>query len=93
MGYTNLNYKTAALAGFAYAVLVLIMWGAFSLYGGLPFETGFAYNSETTSVLQGFLYVADPLRIYTNTFYHLSYLIGEALATCDVPPWLRAQSG
>ena len=76
---TSLKFHAAALAGFAYAVLILIMWGAFNLYSGFPYETSFAYTSETTSALHGFLYVADPLRIHTSTFYHLSYLISEAL--------------
>jgi hypothetical protein len=72
-------YQVAALAGFAYAALILIMWGAFNPYSGLPYETGFPYTSEIASVLGGFLYGADPLRIHTSTFYHLSYLIAEAL--------------
>jgi len=67
------------LAGGIYAVLVLIMWMPLSLYSGMPFETAFPYMSETSSVLGGFLYPADPLRLHTNTFYHLSYLIAEAL--------------
>ena len=71
--------QVAALAGFAYAVLVLIMWGPFSMHSGFPFETGFPYLSESTSALKGFLYASDPLRIHLTTFYHLPYLIGEAL--------------
>lgn len=73
------GYQSAALTGFAYALLVLVMWGAFNPYSGLPYETGFPYNSETNTWLDGFLYRADALRIHTSTFYHLSYLIGEAL--------------
>lgn len=71
------GYQTAILAGFAYAVLIFIMWGAFNLPSGMPYETGFPYTSETGPILDGFLYRADPLRIHTNTFYHLSYLLGE----------------
>jgi hypothetical protein len=44
----------------------------------MPGETGFAFQSQTQSVWQGFWYV-DSLRPHTNTFYHLSYLLGEAL--------------
>ncbi len=55
------------------------MWGAFNPHSGMPYETGFPYNSETGSVLGGFIYGGDLLRINTSTFYHLSYLIGEAL--------------
>jgi len=73
------GYRSVALTGLAYAVLVLIMWGAFNPYSGLPYETGFPYASETGTWLGGFLYRADPLRIHTSTFYHLSYLIGEVL--------------
>ena len=73
------RYQPVALAGFVYAVLVLIMWGAFNPYSGLPYETAFPYSSETSSWLDGFFYRADSLRIHTNTFYHLSYLISEEL--------------
>lgn len=73
------GYRPVVLTGFAYALLVLIMWGAFNPHSGLPYETAFPYASETTSRLDGFLYRADPLRIHSSTFYHLSYLIGEAL--------------
>ena len=72
-------YRSAALAGLAYAAMILIMWGAFNPYSGLPYETGFPYGSENTTWQEGFLYRPDPLRIHTNTFYQLSYLIGEAL--------------
>jgi hypothetical protein len=75
----TLKYRSTALAGSAYAVLVLIMWGAFNPHSGFPYETGFPWMSDTGSLLGGFLYRADPLRIHTNTFYHLSYVIGEAL--------------
>ena len=66
------------LAGVTYAVLVLIVWAPYTLRSGLPYETLFPYNSENTSVWDGFLFRGDPLRIHTNTFYHLSYLISTA---------------
>ena len=72
-------YQAAGLAGFAYAVLVLIMWGAFGLHSGFNGETAFPYMSETTSALKGFLYPGDALRIQMNTFYQLPYLIGKAI--------------
>jgi hypothetical protein len=53
------------------------MWGAFNIHSGMPYETTFPYTSETSSWFNGFLY-GDPLRIHTNTFYQLSYLMGEA---------------
>jgi hypothetical protein len=73
------RYQALALTGFAYGALVSIMWGAHNPYSGLGYETAFPYNSEIASVVEGFLYRADPLRIHTNTFYQLSYLMGEAL--------------
>jgi hypothetical protein len=72
-------YQAAGLAGFASAVLVLIMWGAYGLHSGFCGETGFPYLSETTSAWKGFLYRSDELRIQMNTFYQLPYLIGEAI--------------
>ena len=67
-----------ALAGVFYAVLVLIMWGAFNPRSGLGYETAFPYMSEL-SWWTGFFYTSDPLRIYTSTFYHLSYLLSIAV--------------
>jgi len=73
------EFQTAALAGGAYAALILVMWGLFGLYSGFFAETGFPFLSETSSVLKGFLYPLDPLRIQMMTFFQLPYLIGEAL--------------
>src|SRR5438876_10100580 len=70
--------RIAMLAGGVYAVLVLVMWVPYTLYSGMPFETAFPYMSESRSAIDGFFYRADPLRIHTNTFYHLSYLLAEA---------------
>jgi len=53
------------------------MWLPFNLCSGMPYETTFLYNSETLPFWDGFFYQADPLRIHTNTFYHLSYALGE----------------
>ena len=73
------QWPVVAMVGIVYGALVLVMWTPFSLYSGLTFETAFPLMSETSSVLGGFLYVGDPLRLHTNTFYHLSYLLSEAL--------------
>jgi hypothetical protein len=69
--------NSAAIAGIVYALMVLVVWGSFNPRSGLSYETGFPYNSETSSLLGGFLYTADSLRIHTNAFYHLSYVIGD----------------
>ena len=70
--------RVAVLTGIAYALLLLIIWGAHNIYSGLPYETAFPLNSETGPVLSGFFY-SDFLRMYTSTFYHLSYLLSRAL--------------
>jgi len=69
--------RAAATAAIAYLLIVLCMWGIFALSSGMPYETTFPYVSENSSGLHGFINV-DPLRPHTNTFYHLSYLLGEA---------------
>jgi hypothetical protein len=74
----GVRFAPAARAAAVYACLVLIMWGAYNPHSGMSYETGFSYTSETGSAWSGFFY-SDPVRIHTNTFYHLSYLIGEAL--------------
>jgi hypothetical protein len=61
----------------AFALLVVIMWIPFGLRNGMPYETGFPYASETSSLLGGFVYRGDELRPYTSVFYHLAYLIGQ----------------
>ena len=67
------------LTAVSYALLIVIIWGVYGLYSGMGYETGFSYNSMTTSWWDGFLYRSDPLRIHTNTFYHLSYLIAKVV--------------
>ena len=69
-----------AIAALASGIVLLIMWAPYTLFSGFPYETAFPYMSETgATFLTGFLYTADPLRIHTNTFYHLAYLLGEAV--------------
>src|SRR5262249_38402562 len=70
--------SASAIAAVVYVALVLLMWAPYTALSGLGYETAFPYMSETASALQGFLYRGDPLRIHTNTFYQLSYLLGEA---------------
>jgi hypothetical protein len=55
-----------------YLGLVLLLWLPFGYKNGMPYETWFVYNSETTSFWHGFFY-NDPLRVYTNIFYNLGY--------------------
>jgi hypothetical protein len=62
----------------SYTGLVFAMWGPFGPFNGMSYETGFALHSETSSLWQGFFF-DDPLRIYTNFFYHLSYLLSKTL--------------
>lgn len=71
------DIKAFAISATSYALLVAILWGATGLFSGMGYETGFPYNSMITSWWRGFLYRADFLRIHTNTFYHLSYLLGK----------------
>jgi len=71
--------RTTSIVATIFAALVLLMWAPYTALSGMPSETAFPYMSETSSALAGFLYRADPLRIHTNTFYHLSYLLAEAL--------------
>src|SRR5712691_10871929 len=78
-GTRSSSGRETTVVAATYAALVLSMWIPFTLYSGMPYETAFPYMSETRSVLGGFLYIADPLRIHTNTFYHVSYLLAEVL--------------
>src|ERR1051325_7457848 len=67
------------LPGGIYLALVMFMWGPFNPFSGMPYESTFSYSSETSSIWQGFLFRGDPLRLHTNTFYQLAYLLAEAL--------------
>jgi hypothetical protein len=83
----KLDRTRLIIAASAYMVIVAFMWGTFALSSGMPYETGFPYMSETSSVLHGFIYPGDPLRPNTNTFYHLSYLLGELFAPGSFVPY------
>jgi hypothetical protein len=54
------------------------MWLPFNPCGGMPYESHFLFNSEVWPV-SGFLFPSDSLRPHTSTFYHLAFLLGEAL--------------
>jgi hypothetical protein len=62
-----------------FIALVLLMWLPYTMHSGFNGETMFVYTSETSSFWRGFLYQWDPLRPYTSLFYHLGYVLGEAL--------------
>lgn len=76
------NYKLAnrkfLLVSGIYFLLVLSLWIPFGLRSGMPYENIFPWWSETQSVIQAF-FNWDPLRIHTNFFYHLSYLLSRAV--------------
>jgi hypothetical protein len=77
---TKWRIPPAALAGGVYVALVLLMWGLFNAASGMGYETAFPVISELgPHWWSGFFYVSDPLRIHTNTFYHLSYLLSVVL--------------
>jgi hypothetical protein len=76
---TESDHATVVLAAVVYCIIVAIMWARSGLHSGMGYETGFPYSSMTNTWWNGFLYTADPLRIHTNTFYHLSYLIAKIL--------------
>jgi hypothetical protein len=64
------------LAAVAYGALLPLLWLPVVAHTGMAWDTTIVYRTETTSTLQGFLYPAAPLRIYTDVFYQLSYLLG-----------------
>jgi len=72
------SYRSGAAVAAIYGILVLLLWAPFTALSGLPSETVFPLLSETSGPFEGFLYRFDPLRIHTNTFYQLPYVIGEA---------------
>jgi hypothetical protein len=47
----------------------------YGVRGGMPWDFSLVYVSESTPGLAGFLYGSDPLRIYTNIFYNVGYLL------------------
>ena len=55
-----------------YLGMVILLWLPFGPKSGMGYETGFAYDSDTSSFWHGFFY-SDPLRPYTSVFYNLGY--------------------
>jgi hypothetical protein len=80
--------RITLIAGAAYGLIIAFVWGIFAFSSGMPYETAFPYMSETSRGGHGFLYEADPLRIYMNVFYHVSYVLGDLLgATGSFAPY------
>ena len=79
--------RPTTVVALVYVAIVLCMWGKFAFGSGLYAETAFPYMSETMSVGQGFIYPADPLRPHTNTFYQVSYLLGELVSPGSFVPY------
>jgi hypothetical protein len=69
--------RAFALIG-SYAAFVLAMWAPFGPFNGMSYEIGFALQSETSPLLNGFFF-GDPLRVHTNFFYHLAYLFSKVI--------------
>ena len=72
----------------SYASFVFVMWGPLGPFNGMGYETGFALRSETSSILKGFTF-GDPLRVHTDFFYHLSYLLSKLIGLSGA--WLMYQ--
>jgi hypothetical protein len=52
-----------------------IFLGFYGVHGGMPWDYSLTYVSESNPGLAGFLYGGDPLRVYTNIFYNIGYLV------------------
>jgi hypothetical protein len=61
-----------------YAVLVLLLWVPLGPRSGMPYETGFAFQSQVRGFWDGFLFY-DSLRVHTNFFYHLAFWLSVIL--------------
>lgn len=73
------NWQRAALA--VACLLPFCYFAFFSKIGGMPWDYSLVYVSETTPGIKGALYLADPLRVYTNIFYHAGYYLSKALGS------------
>ena len=67
------------IAGVAYLLILLCVWGIFATTSGLPWETYFTVKSESSPGWRGFFYEHDPMRIHNATFFHAAYVLGEAI--------------
>ncbi len=58
--------------------MVAAIASPFLFTSGMPHETAFPHMSDLAgSGWRGFLYLADPSRIHTTTFYHLAHVAAE----------------
>jgi hypothetical protein len=73
------NLQITMVASCTYFIFIFILWLPFGPHQGMGYETTLVYFSETSSVLDGFIYHGDPLKPHTSTFYHISYLLGKVL--------------
>jgi hypothetical protein len=62
-----------------YLGLVLLLWLPLGYKNGMPYETGFVWNSESEPFWKAFFYGGDPLRVYTNVFYNTGYHLSAAI--------------
>jgi hypothetical protein len=51
----------------------------FGQINGMPWDYSLVYVSESNPGLSGILYSGDPLRVYTNVFYHAGYHLSKLL--------------
>jgi hypothetical protein len=56
-----------------------IFFAAYGVHGGMPWDYSLVVLSEDNPGWAGFLYPGDPLRKFTNLFYHFSFLLTKAL--------------
>ena len=65
------------VAGSAYFLILLFIWGPFATSSGMGWETYYTIVSETATSWRNFLYTPDPLRVYAAFFYELAYRFGD----------------
>ena len=63
---------------FFYLAFVIFFWASSSLHTGMTGELASPLSSDEQSWWEAFFY-NDPIRIYTNLFYHLGYLLSQAI--------------
>jgi hypothetical protein len=71
--------RPAVVAAVSYLVIVQFLWLPFGLHTGMGWDTTIVYRSDTVPFWDGFIYVGDPLRKFTDVFYQVSYVLGNAL--------------
>jgi len=73
------TWRDRLLAALCFLPLVILMWAPSIATSGMPYETEFVYSSDSDGPLAGFFYWPFLLRLHIRFFFHLSWLIGEAL--------------